>query len=52
MYIAHFEFKKKEPEVMFFKASGNKAQTMNFEAKKKNIIKFKINKNFKLGVEN
>lgn len=52
MFIAHFEYKKKEPQIMFFKADRNEAQEMNFKADKKNTIKFKINKNFKLGVEN
>lgn len=51
MYIAHFEYKEKEPEKMYFTAKNTDTAVMTFSAKQKEPIKFIINKDMTLTVQ-
>ena len=51
LYRAYFQYKKKEPEQIYFKADGNNKKTIEFSAKSKKPIKFIINSNLSLDVE-
>jgi hypothetical protein len=51
MYIAHFEYRKKEPERMYFTAKKRVPVKMEFKAEKREPVKFIITKNMKLEVE-
>ena len=50
MYIAHFEYSKKEPERMYFSAEERTPKKMEFRAKEKEPIRFIISKDKKLEV--
>ena len=50
MYIAHFEWNKREPQRMYFSASDRAKAKMEFTVQKKEPIKFVINKDKHLEV--
>ena len=50
VYIAHFEYSKKEPERMYFSAEERTPKKMEFRAKEKEPIRFIISKDKKLEV--
>lgn len=52
MFRAYFKAKEREPQILSFKKSIKSPSVMEFKAEEKNTVKFKINENFKLGIEN
>lgn len=52
MFKAYFKAEKREPQILFFKRTVEEPNIMEFKGEEKKPIKFKINKNFKLGIEN
>ena len=51
MYIAHFEYERKEPERMYFVAEERIPETMEFTTEKKEPIRFIVNRGKKLEVQ-
>lgn len=51
MYVAYFQYKRKEPERMYFSAKNRDTATMVFSAKEKEPIKFIIKKDMTLEVQ-
>lgn len=50
MYIAHFEWNKREPQKMYFSAPDRTIAKMEFSAQKKKSIRFLITKDKNLEV--
>lgn len=51
MFIAHFEYNKEEPEVMYFTASEREPESMDFKICNREPIKFKIKEDMSFGVD-
>lgn len=51
MYIAHFEYSKRESERMYFTAKGKAPKKMEFKAKAKEPVRLIVSNNLKLEVK-
>ena len=52
MFVACFKYEEHEPQRIYFKKRNEEPSVMEFKGENKNTVKFKINENFKLSIEN